>query len=647
MSPSAFELHLQDCTREDEEKFYRHSPFSDAFPLRLKSMDSLFPTSPETGWKHEWHASGQCEQAVGVYLTRPRDLDSLYLSRIQITPSCLAKLAVHFEQLQRLDIKFCNEIIIPSQPWRVGSGFFQYDPAGRPQFFAVLPSSFQSSAAIAAALGVAPEGMDAVEAEAALEVLPEVPPRCCILNDEMAAALSMFHGLRALILDQSAYDDSKVSHFGFFRLLDGMPLLECLSLTGMYIGDDPRWGTAASMDVGSGSGDVGPGETEYPRLKCVRLVGTHLDQSVSKVFYRVLPNILTYDISQVGEASCSDRVLVTMVDSGCSENLLSVRLALDNVESQSPAMSIPLSDYHYSSSESCDSDYGSADSGWGYVHYDEDDLYRDSITWTKLTNPVVNYFLAFIPRIECLDLDFVPLEDHSLLLIAVSCTQLKTLRIAHCNEVTKRGVGHILALCHFLVHLHFEDLSALECIFWGPLIPGRGVNVYEPWACTNMLIHFGVVNCPLWDQDWTCPEMVPIIRRRIADLTCLAVLELVDCMHFSTFNLAPTDPDHDTGLASGNSNGNCHDHDLIGNETPKAISVPFIIYPWVYLPKEMPTLWRLNWQVGQKSTLNMNSMRYLVRIQLPNLKRLRMRISNWDEVYWALRREMYPVDLEQ
>lgn len=646
MAPSAFELYSQDCTREDEEQFNRHSPFSDAFPLRLKSMNSLFTTSPETEWKHEWHASGQYEQAVEVYLTRPRDLDSLYLSRVQITPSCLAKLAVHFEQLQRLDINFCNEISIPSQPWRVDSGFFQYDPAGRPQFFAVFPSSSQSSTATAVVLGVVPEGTDAVEAEAALEILPEVPPCCYILNDEMAAALSMFHGLKAPILDQSVCDDSKVSHFGFFRLLEGMPLLECLSLTGMYISDDPSWGTEAFMGVGGSSGDANPGEVEYPRLKCVRLVGTHLAPSVGKVFYKALPSILTYDTNQVGEATCSDRVLVTMVDSGCSENLLSVRLALDNVESQSSATSIPLSDIHYSLSESSDSDYGSANSDWGYVHYDEDDPYGDSVTWSKLTNPVLNYFLAFIPRIECLDLDLVPLDDHSLLLIAVSCTQLKTLRIAHCNEITKRGIGYIFALCHFLVHLHFEDLFALECIFWGPLIPGQGEDVYEPWACANMLIHFGVVNCPLWGEDWTRPEMIPIIRRRIADLTCLAVLELVDCMHFSAFNLAPTDPDHDTGLPTENCNGNCHDQDMTEDETPKAISVPFIIYPWVYLPKEMPTLGRLNWQVGQKFTLNMYLMRYLVRVQLPNLKRLRMKVSNWDEVYWALRREMHPVDFE-
>ncbi|KAF9144395.1 hypothetical protein BGX30_012969 [Mortierella sp. GBA39] len=647
MAPSAFELHSQDRSRYDEERFNRHSPFSDAFPLRLKSMESLFATSPETEWKHEWHASGQCEQAVEVYLTRPRDLDSLYLSRVQITPSCLAKLAVYFGQLQRLDIKFCNEISIPSQPWRVDSGFFQYDLAGRPQFFAVLPTSSQSSVATAAALGVVPEGVDAVEAEAALEVLPEVPPRCCILNDEMAGALSMFHGLKVLILDQSDYDDSKVSHFGFFCLLDGMPLLECLSLTGMYIGDDPGWGTAASMHVGGGSGDAGPREVAYPRLKYVRLVGTHLAPSVGKIFYKALPSILTYDTNQVDELTCSDRVLVTLVDSGCSENLLSVRLALDNVESQSPAMSIPLSDFHHFSTESSDSDYGSADSGRSYVHYDQDDPYGDSVTWCKLTNPVVNYFLAFVPRIECLDLNLVPLDDHSLLLIAVSCTQLKTLRIAHCNEVTKRGVGHILALCHFLVHLHFEGLFALECIFWGPLIPGQGEDVYEPWACANALIHFGVVNCPLWGQDWTRPEMIPIIRRRIADLTCLTVLELVDCMQFSTLNLAPTDPYHDTGLATGNCDGNSHDHDMVGDETPRAISVPFIIYPWAYLPKEMPTLWRLNWQVGQKFTLSMYSMRYLVRVQLPNLKRLRMKISNWDEVYWALRREMHPIDFEQ
>ncbi|KAF9296671.1 hypothetical protein BGZ88_012133 [Linnemannia elongata] len=628
MTPSAFKLHSQDCTHEGEEQFNRHSPFSNAFPLRLKSMDSVFTTSPETEWKHEWHASGQCEQAVGVYLTRPRDLDSLYLSRVQITSSCLAKLAVYFGQLQKLDIKFCNEISIPSQPWRVDSGFFQYDYAGRPQFFAVMPSSSQSLAAIAAALGVVPEGVDAMEAEASLEVLPEVPPRCCILNDEMAAALSMFHGLKALILDQSDHDDSKVSHFGFFRLLNGMPLLECLSLAGMYIGDDPGWGTAASMDVGGGSVDVGLGEFEYPRLRCVRLVGTHLAPSVSKVFFKGLPSILVYDTSQVGEATCSDRVLVSMVDNGCSENLLSVRLALENVEAQAPSMSIAFSDFHHSSSESSDSDYGSADSAQGYLHYDEDDPYGDFVTWSKLTYPILNYFLA-------------------LLLIAVSCTQLKTLRIAHCNEVTKRGVGHILALCHFLVHLHFEELFALKCIFWGPLIPGQVEDMYEPWACANVLIHFGVVNCPLWDQNWTHPEMIPIVRRRIADLTCLAVLELVDCLQFSTFNLAPTVPEKDTGLATENCNDNCRDHDMAGDDSPKAIYVPSIIYPWAYLPREMPTLWRLNWQVGQKFTLNMDSMRYLVRVQLPNLRRLRMKVSNWDEVYWALYREMHPVAFEQ
>ncbi|KAF8927521.1 hypothetical protein BGZ47_002106 [Haplosporangium gracile] len=143
----------------------------------------------------------------------------------------------------------------------------KYDLAGRPQFFAILPNSSQSSATIAAALGVVPDGFDATVPAAALEVLPEVSPRCCTLNDEMAAALSMFHGLKSLILEQSDLDDSKVSHFGFSRLLDEMPLLECLSLTGMDIGDDSHWGTWASMDVGSGSSGVGLGEVEYSRLK--------------------------------------------------------------------------------------------------------------------------------------------------------------------------------------------------------------------------------------------------------------------------------------------------------------------------------------------------------------------------------------------
>ncbi|KAF9140139.1 hypothetical protein BG015_001784 [Linnemannia schmuckeri] len=631
-----------DRVHDDDEQFSRHSPFNDAFPLRLKSMAAVFRTSSETEWKHEWHASGQCEKAVEVYLSRPRHLDSLYLSRVQIIPGCLTKLAVHFEKLQRLEIEFCNEISIPSQPWHVDSGFFQYDPAGRPQFFAVVPNSSQSLAATAAALGVVPDGFDAAVAAAALEVLPEAAPRCCILNDEMAAALSMFHGLKSLILRQSDLDDSKVSHFGFFRLLDRMPLLECLSLTGVDIGDDMRWGTLTSMDIGSSSGDVGPGEVEYSRLKCVRLVGTHLALSVAQIFYKALPNLLTYDTSQVDEATCSDRVLVTMIKNGCSERLLSVRLALDNVESQPPAMSMPFSDLKTSSSNSSESDYGSTNSGWGYVNYEEDDPYGDSVTWSKLTNPVLNYFLVFIPRIECLDLNFVPLDDHSLLLIAISCIQLKTLRTAHCKDVTQRGVGHILTLCYFLVHLHFEHLPNLECIFWEQLVPGRERDVYEPWACANVLIHLGVVHCPLRNQHWERPEMTSFIRRLIADLTSLAVLELVGCMQFNMPNLAPTNPDTGTSLTNGNGNG----VSMTGDETMVAIPLQFTICPWNYLPKVMPTLWRLKWQLGKKFTLDIQMMEQFVRVQCPNIKRWSMNVSNWNEIYWALRREMHPVDFE-
>lgn len=654
--------------RNDDEFSNKHLPFGDAFPLRLNAMFSIFPITPALEWKHEWHASGQCLEAVNTYLTRPRDLDSLMLSRVQIEPGCLAKLAKHFAGLKKLEVEFCDEIRIPEQAWRVDSGFFQYDSAGRPQFFAILPGDGPSSnaAATAAALGVvdsSEEGVEAVEvAVAALKVLTVVPPRCCILNDEMATALSAFHGLKSLILTQSDSDDSKVSHFGFFRLLAGLPCLECISLTGMDIGDDPRWGSLASMnDEG-----VGPIGVEYPRLKCVQLIETHLAPSVARLFYQALPSILTYDTSQVGEATCSDMVLDTMITSGCVDGLVSVRLALDNVKSQNQGQTVIsmqlLQLYNQAPSDS-ESDYGSADSGWGgLADYEENDPYAEvnpnkeeeegPISWTKLTAPTLTYFLFCIPRIECLDLASVPLVDNSLLLLSICCTRLQTLRLAHCNAVTYRGVAHILALCPRLVYLHLEHLPKLDILFWGPLIPGQGWDEYAPWACAERLQHLGVVHCPLWDQHWRSHGMIALIRRRLADLKSLVVLELVGCMQHLISNLALTNPDTPCfiepriGLHSSG-NGKGYGLPLDGSETLTAIPVPHMIYPWDYLSESMPTLWRLNWQLGKKFTLDLHKVEQFVKKQCPGLRRLRMMpVTNWEEMFYALKDKPEPVNFE-
>ncbi|KAG0293299.1 hypothetical protein BGZ96_003017 [Linnemannia gamsii] len=653
--------------RDDDEISSQHRPFCDAFPLRLKSMFTVFPTTPAIEWKHEWHASGQCQDAVNTYLTRPRDLDSLMLSSVQIEPGCLAKLAKHFSELKKLEVEFCDEIRIPEQAWRVDSGFFQYDSAGRPQFFAILPGNGPSSnvAATATALGVgniSEEGVYAVEiAVAALEVLPVVPPRCCILNDEMAAGLSAFHGLKSLILTQSDSDDSKISHFGFFRLLAGMPCLECISLTGMDIGDDLRWGSLASIN----DADVGPVGVEYPRLKCVQLVGTHLAPSVARLFYQALPNVLTYDNSQVDESTCSDMVLDTMVASGCADGLLSVRLALENVESQpqgQTVMSMRLLELYNEAMSDSESDYGSDDSGWGGLDdYEEDDPYaeedffdeeEDPISWTNLTAPTLTYFLFCIPRVECLDLAFVPLVDNSLLLLSICCTRLKTLRLAHCNAVTYGGVAHILALCPRLVYLRLEHLPKLDKLFWGPLIPGQGWGEYAPWACAQGLRQLSVIYCPLWDQQWKAPEMVALIRRRLADLKSLAILELVGSMQYLISNLAPTNSDTPdfidprTGLNS-NGDGKSYSLPLGRGKTLTATPIPHLIYPWDYLPESMPTLWRMNWQLGKIFKVDLLKAEQFVRKQCPGLRQLRMMpVTNWEEMYYALKGEPEPVTFE-
>lgn len=656
-------------TRDDDEFSSQYRPFCDAFPLRLKSMFAVFPTTPAFEWEHEWHASGQCQDAVNAYLTRPRDLDSLMLSSVQIGSGCLAKLAEHFSELKKLEVEFCNEIRIPEQAWKVDSGFFQYDSAGRPQFFAILPgnSPFSNAAATATALGVvssSEEGVYAVEvAMAALEVLPVVPPRCCILNDEMAVALSAFHGLKSLILTQSDSDDSKISHFGFFRLLAGMPCLECISLTGMDIGDDPCWGSLASMNYE----DVGPIGVEYPRLKCVQLVGTHLAPSVARLFYQALPNILTYDTSQVDEATCSDMVHETMITSGCADSLLSVRLALKNIGSgprgQTVMSNQSLELYNQVLNDS-ESDYGSADSGWGGLgDYEDDDPYAEEdsyegeegpISWTELTTPTLTYFLFCIPRVECLDLAFVPLVDNSLLLLSICCTRLKALRLAHCNAVTYGGIAHILALCPRLVYLHLEHLPKLDILFWGPLIPGQRWGEYAPWACAQGLRHLSVIHCPLWDQHWKSSGMIALIRRRLADLKSLAILELAECMQYLISSLASTNLDTPCFIEPRtelHSNGDGEDYSLPldgdGGKTLMAIPVPHMIYPWECLPESMPTLWRLNWQLGKMFTLDVHKVEQFVRKQCPGLRQLRMvPVTNWEEMFYALKGEPEPVTFE-
>ncbi|KAF9084960.1 hypothetical protein BGX23_010085 [Mortierella sp. AD031] len=589
----------------------QHRPFSEAFPLRLKSMAYQDPR-----WKHEWHASGQCEEAVNVYLNRSRDLDSLFLSRVQITPFCLGRLAAHFWRLQKLEIEFCHSIRIPLEPWRVDSGFFQYDPSGRLQFFAS-----SSEMTMPMATGLVGSG-DLTATAAVFEVLPKIPPRCCILNDEMAVALSSFYGLRSLVLTQSNADDSKVSHYGFFRLLEGLPHLECLSLSGMDIGDDPSWEeaagtTAAAALMTPGEWTSSSGLVAYPQLKCVRLVATHMNPSVASIFYAALPNLLTYDTSLVDEATSSDMVLLTMMDYGCTENLLSVRLALDDAEGKA-AQSTILSEFNLCLRVVNDDDLGETD----YAVEEEEDLNEEeSVHWTVLSNPALEAFLVSIPRIECLDLEFVPLFDHSLALIAISCTRLKTLRVAQCPKVTERGVSHIVRLCHRLAYLRLEGLPRLQILFEHSLFLGQAE--YEPWACATQLQHLAVVDCPLWDQHWTCPDMIQLIRRRLSDLLNLAVLELVGCMN------AP--PPH-TGNGS-----------MVG---PYADFL--LLHPKDFLPRPMPSLWRLNWQLGGKFLMNVCDVEHLVRVQCPGLRRLRMiPLSNWEELYWCLRRETEPVELER
>ncbi|KAF9121821.1 hypothetical protein BGW39_010228 [Mortierella sp. 14UC] len=179
---------LQPTLKESLQPFCEHPEF----PRIQRKLET--PAHPDPEWKHEWHASGQCEKAVSVYLSRPRDLDSLYLSRVQITPSCLVRLADHFWQLRKLEVEFCHSIRIPSQPWRVDLGCYQYDASGRPQFFAVV----SSLAAMNTLKMEAPVVSEAEPAMAPLEEeLSDVYPRCCILNDEMTLTLLSFRNLRS------------------------------------------------------------------------------------------------------------------------------------------------------------------------------------------------------------------------------------------------------------------------------------------------------------------------------------------------------------------------------------------------------------------------------------------------------------------